>query len=434
MKNFKGTINNLPPDKSISHRTGLIGAIASGVTEIENYSGGLDNQTTLSVLKQLGVDVRQEVTTIAQGHQKRKVVISSNGLWSLKAPSSDLDCNNSGSTIRMLSGILAGQPFRSRLVGDASLMKRPMRRIADPLMKMGAEVKLSESGTPPVEITGTKSLKPICFEQKVPSAQVKSLVIFAALHATGRSEIIEPIETRNHTELMLGLQPEVLESGARRIVIDGPKTIPAKPFSVPADPSAACFIVALGLLAGNSDIRLVDVGLNPTRAGYLDILKDAGAMIKSENISTIGGELIGDIIISNASLQRPLRISGAETVAGLIDELPMLAVLSAVGTGEFELHDAAELRTKESDRIKALVINLEKLGFVCEEYPDGFRVTSRGKVPSGKVTIETFLDHRIAMSFAIASYFEKTEICLDDKDAIAVSFPNFFDVIESLQQ
>ncbi|NTW50905.1 MAG: 3-phosphoshikimate 1-carboxyvinyltransferase, partial [Chlorobiales bacterium] len=162
-------------------------------------------------------------------------------------------------------------------------------------------------------------------------------------------------------------------------------------------------------------------------------LKDAGAMIKSENISTIGGELIGDIIISNAALQRPLRISGAETVAGLIDELPMLAVLSAVATGQFELHDAAELRTKESDRIKALVINLEKLGFKCEEYPDGFRVKSREKVPTGKVMIETFLDHRIAMSFSIASYFEKAEICLDDRDAIAVSFPNFFEVIESLR-
>jgi 3-phosphoshikimate 1-carboxyvinyltransferase len=432
MKNFKGTLRNLPPDKSISHRTGLIGAIASGVTEIENYSGGLDNQTTLSVLKALGIDVRQEVTQ-CDGHEKRKVVISSGGLWSLKPPSADLNCNNSGSTIRMLSGILAGQPFRTRLVGDESLMKRPMRRIAEPLMRMGAEVHLSESGTPPVEITGTKSLKPISFEQKVPSAQVKSLVIFAALHATGRSEILEPIETRNHTELMLGLLPEVLENGARKIVIDGPKPILAKPFSVPADPSAACFIVALGLLAGKSDIRLTDVGLNPTRAGYLDVLKDAGAMLRSENVRTVGGELIGDILISNTSLQQPLRLSGSELVAGLIDELPMLSVLSAVATGEFELHDAAELRTKESDRIRALVINLEKLGFECEEYPDGFRVKSRQSVPTGKITIETFWDHRIAMSFAIAGYFEKAEICLDDKDAIAVSFPNFFEVIESLR-
>lgn len=432
MKNFKGTLRNLPPDKSISHRTGLIGAIADGVTEIENYSGGLDNQTTLSVLKQLGVDVRQEINRI-DGQEKRKVVISSGGLWSLNQPSGDLDCNNSGSTIRMLSGILAGQPFRTRLVGDASLMKRPMRRVAEPLIRMGAGVKLSEAGTPPVEITGTKSLKPIFFEQKVPSAQVKSLVIFAALHATGRSEIIEPIETRNHTELMLGLKPEVFENGARKIVIDGPKTIPAKPFSVPADPSAACFIVALGLLDKNSDIRLVDVGLNPTRAGYLDVLKDAGAMLRSENVRTVGGELIGDIIISNAALQRPLRISGAELVAGLIDEVPMLAVLSAVATNEFELHDAAELRTKESDRIRALVINLEKLGFECEEYPDGFRVKSRRTVPTGKIEIETFWDHRIAMSFAIAGYFEKADIILDDRDAIAVSFPNFFDVIRSLQ-
>jgi len=432
MKTFNGTFFNLPPDKSISHRAALIGALSNGTTEITNYSAGLDNQTTLSVLQSLGVDVQQEVAFTTDGCEQRKVVIKSSGLWSLTPSEQALNCNNSGSTIRMLSGILAAQPFQSVLVGDASLMKRPMRRVADPLTQMGASVKLSENGTPPVEILGKKPLLPIHFHQKIPSAQVKSLIIFAALHADGVSQIIEPIQTRNHTELMLGLEPELQADGSRKIVIEGQNTIQAKPFIVPADPSGACFLISLGLLSGKSDICLKNVGLNHTRAGYISLLRNAGAALPTENNRTIGGELLGDVIISNDSINEPLRINDAQVVSDIIDEIPMLAVLSAMATEEFELHNAAELRAKESDRIHALVLNLKRLGFACEEYEDGFCVTGRSSNPSGPIEITTFHDHRIAMSFAVASYFSNADIELDDAGAIAVSFPNFFSLIDSM--
>ncbi|ACF13820.1 3-phosphoshikimate 1-carboxyvinyltransferase [Chloroherpeton thalassium ATCC 35110] len=434
MKTFNGTFFNLPPDKSISHRTALIGALSNGITEITNYSAGLDNQTTLSVLQSLGVDIQQESFLTNDGYEQRKVVIKSSGLWSLSRSKRELMCNNSGSTIRMLSGILAAQPFRTTLVGDHSLMKRPMRRVAEPLTQMGASIKLSETGAPPIEIEGKKPLSPIQFYQKIPSAQVKSLVIFAALHADGISEIIEPIQTRNHTELMLGLEPELQPDGSRKIVIEGQKNIEAKPFTVPADPSGACFLVALGLLSGKSDIRLKNVGLNHTRAGYLSLLREAGAKLPTENNRTIGGELLGDIIISNDYITKPLRINDAQIVSDIIDEIPMLAVLSAMATGEFELHHAAELRAKESDRIHALVMNLQRLGFVCEEYKDGFCVTGRTHNPTGTIEITTFYDHRIAMSFAIAGHFSNAEIQLDDNSSIAVSFPNFFSLIDSMQK
>ncbi len=427
MSKFQGQVTTLPPDKSISHRAAIIGAIAEGTTEIRNYSRGLDNQTTLSVLGQLGVNFQQ--TEDGNGNH---VVIHSKGLWDLKAPEETLNCNNSGSTIRMLSGILAAQPFNCRLIGDESLMKRPMKRIADPLSEMGANITLSETQTPPVEIKGVKPLRPISFHQKTPSAQVKSLILFAAMHAEGATEFIEPVVTRNHTERMLGLCPQMLENGTIRYVIHGPWQPPARPFYIPADPSAACFITALGVLSPNSEISLSNVCLNPTRALFLDILRENGLKLPIENQRTEGGELIGDIVINHESLEKPLKISGKETVAGLIDELPMLSALSAAATGDFELHDAKELRAKESDRIHAMVLNLTACGFKCEEYNDGFLVKGREKKPSGSVPVKTFADHRIAMSFAILDAATDIDVVLDDPHSIAVSFPNFFDIISSL--
>ncbi len=425
---FKGTVKTLPPDKSISHRAAIIGALAKGTTEIQNYSKGLDNQTTLAVLNQLGVDVRQ--TQNANGNQ---VVIRSNGLWDLKAPINALNCNNSGSTIRMLSGVLAAQPFVSRLIGDESLMKRPMRRIADPLEQMGAKLKLSDSDTPPIEIHGKKPLTPISFYQKTPSAQVKSLIIFAGMHAEGTTEIIEPIETRNHTELMLGLIPERREDGSNRIIVNGPWQPEARPFTVPSDPSAACFITALGILSNNAEICLKNVCLNPNRALFLEVLREYGLKLPIENLREIGGEKVGDIVINQEQLAAPLRIFGSKKVAGLIDELPMLAALSAGATEQFELHDAKELRAKESDRIHAMVLNLRACGYECEEYEDGFTVKKQNSLPKTEVDITTYSDHRVAMSFAILDAATDIAVKLDDPNSIAVSFPNFFDIINSLK-
>jgi len=333
--------------------------------------------------------------------------------------------------MRMFAGILAAQPFASELIGDSSLMKRPMKRVADPLRLMGADIELSASGAAPIRIKGTKDLKPIEYRLPVHSAQVKSLVAFAALHADGETRIIETVRSRDHTEVMLGL--ETFENEAERIiVVPGRKRIAAKPFYIPADPSAACFIVALGLLARGSEIMIRDVCLNPTRAAFLDILTEAGAGISIENKRVIGGESIGDILVCNNAGLEPLLIRDPQLVACVIDEIPMLAVLSAFASGRFELHNAAELRTKESDRIDALVVNLQRLGFDCEQYPDGFVVTGRSITPSGSVVIDSFDDHRIAMSFAIAGKATGAGLDITDINVVGVSFPNFFEMIENL--
>ena len=393
MRVFKGEVTALPPDKSISHRAALIGALSEGTTEITNFSGGFDNQSTLSVLKEAGITIIQQEEEAASGRRIRKVVIESKGLWSFHEPSAPLMCNNSGSTMRMFAGILAAQPFASELIGDSSLMKRPMKRVADPLRQMGAAVELSDSGTAPIRIQGTKELKPVEYRLPVPSAQVKSLVAFAALHADGETRIIETVRSRDHTEVMLDLETRMHE-GDRIIVVPGRKRLAAKPFYIPADPSAACFIVSLGLLARGSEILIRDVCLNPTRAAYLAILSAAGAGITIENQRVIGGESIGDILVRNIAGIEPLQISDPQLVSFIIDEIPMLAVLSAFASGQFELHNASELRTKESDRIDALVVNLQRLGFDCEEYPDGFIVKGRMRIPSGTVVIDSFDDHR----------------------------------------
>ncbi len=432
MRVFKGEVTALPPDKSISHRAALIGALSEGTTEITNFSGGFDNQSTLGVLKDAGISILQTEEDGAHGRRIRKVVIESKGLWSFQPPPAPLMCNNSGSTMRMFAGILAAQPFASELIGDSSLMKRPMKRVADPLRLMGADIELSASGTAPIRIKGTKELTPVEYSLPVPSAQVKSLVAFAALHAEGESRIIETVRSRDHTEVMLGL--ETLVKGSERvIVVPGRKRISAKPFYIPADPSAACFIVALGLLARGSEIIIRDVCLNPTRAAYLDTLLNAGADISIDNERVIGGESIGDILVRNHAGLDPLLISDPQLVAFIIDEIPMLAVLSAFASGRFELHNAAELRTKESDRIDALVVNFQRLGFDCEQYPDGFIVKGRKITPSGTVVIDSFDDHRIAMSFAIAGKATGTPLDITDINVVGVSFPNFFEMIESLE-
>ncbi|MFZ4524307.1 MAG: 3-phosphoshikimate 1-carboxyvinyltransferase [Chlorobium sp.] len=432
MRVFKGEVTALPPDKSISHRAALIGALSEGTTEITNFSGGFDNQSTLGVLKDAGIALRQEEVDGAYGRRIRRVVINSQGLWSFRPPSAPLMCNNSGSTMRMFAGILAAQPFASELIGDSSLMKRPMKRVADPLRLMGANIELSAAGTAPILIKGTKELNPIEYRLPVPSAQVKSLVAFAALHADGETRIIEPVLSRDHTEVMLGLE-SIECNGERVIVVPGRKAVAAKPFFIPSDPSAACFIVALGLLARGSEIIIRDVCLNPTRAAYLAILSEAGAGLSIENQRVIGGETIGDILVQNNAGLEPLVISDPQLVAFIIDEIPMLAVLSAFASGRFELHNAAELRTKESDRIDALVVNLQRLGFECEQYPDGFVVKGRKMTPSGTVVIDSFDDHRIAMSFIIASKATGCAIDMTDIDVVGVSFPNFFELLDSLE-
>jgi 3-phosphoshikimate 1-carboxyvinyltransferase len=298
---------------------------------------------------------------------------------------------------------------------------------------MGADVTLSPKDTAPVVIMGSAKLQPIRYELQVPSAQVKSLVAFASLHAEGESCIVENLCSRNHTEVMLGLHVKKLSEGKKEIIIPGQKSVAAKPFHIPGDPSAACFIIALGLLSPGSEILLRDVCLNPTRTGYLSMLDEAGAEIQLENIRLAGGEKIGDILVRYSPSLNPLRISDPALVANVIDEIPMLAVLSACATGEFELHNAAELRGKESDRISAVVDNMERLGFICDEYADGFVISGKSTTVNGTVTIDSCYDHRIAMSFAIANTILPAELEISDSKVIGVSFPKFFEIIEGLE-
>ncbi|MDX2129871.1 MAG: 3-phosphoshikimate 1-carboxyvinyltransferase [Chloroherpetonaceae bacterium] len=437
---FEGEILDLPSDKSISHRSALIAALAKGTTHIERFSTGLDNQTTLTVLQELGLTIR-EYRNLSSPEEPYSIEIHSEGLWSFKQPKKYLQCNNSGSTIRMLAGILSAQPFCTTLVGDASLMKRPMKRIQGPLMQMGAQISLSPNGTAPVQVCGTKNLIPSEFNLPIASAQVKSAIIFAALHAEGETRIQEPLQTRNHTELMLGLIQNQINQNDQNdspieppiISIQGPFQIEAKPFKIPADPSAACFLVALGLLATQAHIAIRNVCLNQTRTGFLKVVKRGGANLTFENKRIESGEQVGDIIISNQKIASPLRLEDPTEVANVIDEIPMLSVLSAFSTGSFFVTNAKELRAKECDRISALVQNLQAMGFICNEWPEGFEVIKRDREPKTSVAINTFHDHRIAMAFEIIKVAKSELIDLSETASIPVSFPNFFNVIKKLK-
>jgi 3-phosphoshikimate 1-carboxyvinyltransferase len=374
------------------------------------------------------VERRQVVT--ADGQTIEEIVITGCGLRGLKPPSQMLDAGNSGSTIRMLSGILAGQNFRCVITGDESLQKRPMRRIMEPLAMMGAKIEATRENFPPLTIDGT-SLKGIDYELPVASAQVKSAVLFAGLLAEGETVVAEPVATRDHTEIAFARFGAAVARAPRRVMVRGSESLKGQRLDVPGDLSSAAFLICAALMLPDSNLYLQGVGLNPTRTALLDFLAGVGAKIQILNLSDTSGELVGDLHVStdgSAPLQGA-RIEGA-LVAGLIDELPVLAILGSQSKDGLELRDARELRIKETDRIETVAQNLRRMGASVETLPDGFNIPGGQKLKGGE--LESFGDHRIAMAFAVAGLVAGGETRIKDASAAVVSYPSFYDDLARL--
>jgi 3-phosphoshikimate 1-carboxyvinyltransferase len=419
----------MPGDKSISHRAALIAALANGTSRVRNYSNSDDCAATLRCLSQLGVSIRRE---------DGDVLIEGAGENGLRAPTELLDCGNSGTTMRLLAGILAGQNFKSTLIGDASLRSRPMQRIIEPLQMMGARIS-SDDGRAPLTMEGPKRLQPIEYDLLVASAQVKSCILLAGLNATGRTQVIEEVPTRDHTERLLRLFGVTVEIGDAEkegesfAAVRGPASFDAHDVNVPGDISSAAYFVAAAALLQNSELEISNVGLNPTRTMFLSLFKSFGLDIEIEASAQVSNEPVGTIHI-NGARRKPAEesspvISGT-VVAGLIDELPLLAVVGSQIEGGIEIRNAAELRVKESDRITTTVAGLRAMGAEVEEFDDGLRVSGPTRLRGAK--IDPHGDHRIAMAFTVAALLAEGETDITNAECVAVSFPGFFELIESV--
>jgi 3-phosphoshikimate 1-carboxyvinyltransferase len=405
----------LPGDKSISHRYAMLGAIAEGVTQINFFARSADCSSTVSCLAGLGVAFERKDDTVS---------VQGLGLTGLKPPALDLDAGNSGSTMRMLAGILAAQPFRSRLIGDASLSRRPMRRIIEPLTRMGAHITAEDGGRPPLVIEGC-ALVAIHYELPVASAQVKSAVLFAGLYTGGDTSVLEPAVTRDHTEIALEQFGAQVERQGRTITVAGGATLTGRKLYVPGDFSSAAFFIAAALALPESNLVIQNVGLNPTRTALLDLLVPMGGRVKVLNLDLVNGELIGDLHVESSELEGGE--IAIESVPGLIDELPVLAVLGTRMEQGLAFHGAAELRVKESDRLSAVAGNLRRMGAEVEEWPDGLRIPGHQKLHGAE--IESHGDHRIAMAFAVAGLMAEGTTTIQGSDCVDISFPGFFELL-----
>ncbi len=408
----------LPGDKSISHRYALLAAIAEGETRIRNYSTGADCHSTLGCVRALGIEVDGAGGEFA---------IRGRGLDGLRPPAGDLDAGNSGSTIRMLSGILAAQPFGSRIFGDESLSRRPMQRIMKPLEEMGARIRAREDKFPPLEIAGAR-LRPIDYAMPVASAQVKTCVLLAGLFAEGATSVTEPARSRDHTEIALGEFGAEVRVAGRRIVVTGRPKLTGRDLYVPSDLSSAAFFIVAALLVPGSRLVIRGVGLNPTRSALLDFLTGMGAKIRIPDIESRNGELSGDVVVEYSALRGGV-VEGGLTAA-LIDEIPVLAVLGAASEEGLTVKDAAELRIKETDRIRTTIDNLRRMGVEAGELPDGMTIPGRQKFRAAQ--FDSFGDHRIAMAFAVAALRADGESTVDGAEAASVSFPEFWETLAGI--
>ncbi|MEQ1947721.1 MAG: 3-phosphoshikimate 1-carboxyvinyltransferase [Bryobacteraceae bacterium] len=408
---------SLPGDKSISHRYGMLGGIAEGVTTIHNYSTGADCQSTLGTMMALGAKVERK---------DGKVMIHGGAL---QEPKEQLDAGNSGSTIRMLSGILAAQPFTSRIGGDDSLSRRPMDRIMKPLASMGASIEARDGRYPPLTIHG-RPLKGIDYTLPMASAQVKSCVLLAGLFAEGDTIVREPIRTRDHTEIALKAFGAEIETHKQVITLTAGAKLTGQELVVPGDLSSAAFFLAAALMLPEAKLLIHNVGLNPTRSALLDFLVSAGAAIKVIDVQQTGGELIGDLRVTTSKMKGGV-IEGALTAA-LIDEIPALAVLCATSENGLTVKDAGELRVKETDRIATIELNLKRMGVKITSTPDGFTVPGKQKFHAAE--IESAGDHRIAMAFAVAALSADGPCTITEAESAGVSFPEFFSTLQSIAQ
>lgn len=402
----------------------MLAALASGRSEITGYAAAADCQSTLNCMERLGAGVKR--TT---GEHGAVISVTGNGLDGLRRSWRTLDAENSGTTMRLLTGILAGQSFDSTMTGDASLRKRPMRRVIDPLAKMGARIEAQDGNFAPLHIHSS-NLHSIHYVLPVASAQVKSAVLLAGLFAEGDTSVEEPVCTRDHTEVALGEFGASLRRQGRTIWVTGRRPLQARQLTVPGDLSSAVFLIAAALVLPDSDLMIHNVGLNPTRTAILDVLCEWGAALKIVSVRGETGELVGDIAVHHSTLKGGVLSGGI--VAQLIDELPMLAALGPYTEEGVEIRDARELRLKESDRVAVLAGNLRRMGATVEERTDGLRVEGRATGRLRGAEIDPADDHRMAMAFAIAALGASGPSVIQDAECVAISFPDFFPLLERL--
>lgn len=420
-KSVHGTIA-VPGDKSISHRFAMLTSIAEGESRILNYSTGADCRSTLSCMATMGAG---HEFALREGRQE--LIVHGRGLRGLQAPPHGLDARNSGSTIRMLSGILAAQNFSSEIGGDDSLSKRPMRRIMTPLKQMGAQILATNEQYPPLKIEG-RLLEAIDYALPVASAQVKSCVLLAGLYAKGETIVREPIRTRDHTEIALRELGADLELAGPIVKVRGGAALGGRNLIVPGDLSSAAFFIVAALMAKEADLVIANVGLNPTRTALLDFLVSGGAQIKILNIEQVNGEVIGTLQIKSSKMHGGI-IEGALTAA-LIDEIPILSVVGAVSENGLIVRNAAELRVKETDRIATLAENMKRMGITMSVREDGFEMP--GKQQFHAAEIDSFGDHRIAMAFAVAALSAGGDSIIQNSAAASVSYPEFYTTLREI--
>jgi 3-phosphoshikimate 1-carboxyvinyltransferase len=421
---LKGQIT-VPGDKSISHRAVMFGALAEGTTEVTNFLQGADCLSTIRCFNQLGIEIHNSIDS-------ETMTIHGKGLHGLSAPKDILDVGNSGTTMRLISGILSGQNFPVSLTGDDSIQRRPMGRIMTPLQRMGADIKsIPDNNCAPLSINGTytnHTLKGIHYNSPVASAQIKSCVLLAGLYASGSTTVTEPSLSRNHTELMLTQFGATITSmGNSATILPEPKLVGRK-IIVPGDISSAAYFIVAGLIVPNSELVIKNVGINPTRDGIIQVCRQMGANIRLENLVDLGGEPVADIVVRYSELTGT--VVGGTIIPTLIDEIPIIAILACFAKGQTVIKDAAELKVKESNRIDVMVENLTKMGADITATADGM-IINGGKQLHG-ASIESKSDHRIAMSFAIASLLAEGETKIKDAACVEISYPNFFLNLEGL--
>jgi 3-phosphoshikimate 1-carboxyvinyltransferase len=420
VSSLRGAIE-VPGDKSISHRAVMFGAIANGTTTISHFLAGEDCLSTIDCFRKLGVSITQNGS---------EVVVEGKGITGLQEPTEILNVGNSGTTTRLLLGILAGCSFHACLIGDESIAKRPMARVTNPLREMGAKIDGREHGNyTPLSIRGG-NLQAIRYISPVASAQVKSAILLAGLMADGTTTVIEPHKSRDHTERMLkAFGGEVVVDGLT-VSVTGKQQLKGAHIDVPGDISSAAFFLVAGAIAPNSEITLKNVGLNPTRTGIIDVLKQMGADIAIENIRNEESEPMGDITVRTSEL-KGIEIGG-ELIPRLIDEIPIIALLATQAEGTTVIKDASELRVKETDRIATVVSELNRLGADIEATDDGMIIRGKTKLKANNMVVDSYGDHRIGMMLAIAACITEGELTLNRPEAIAVSYPSFFEHLQLL--
>ena len=407
-------------DKSISHRAVMFSSISKGHNKISNFLMGEDCLSTISCFRKMGVDIQID---------GKDVYVKGNGLYGLKRPKEILDVGNSGTTIRLMMGILAGNKFDATLIGDNSIAKRPMKRVTDPLRLMGCNIEgKDDANYTPIKIYGG-DLKAIDYHMPVASAQVKSALILASLYANDTSFIYEKVKSRNHTEIMLKSFGADINVENLKISVNPVNELFSQDIYVPGDISSAAFIIVSSLITKGSEVIIKNVGLNETRTGIIDVVKNMNGNIEIINERLVGGELVGDLLVRYTKDLCATTID-KDIIPRLIDEIPVIAVLATQAEGTTIIKDAQELKVKESNRIKSMVENLKILGADIEELEDGMIIKGKSKLNGGK--IKTFKDHRIAMAFSTLNLISDEKIKLDDEDCINVSFPGYFDLIKSL--